>query len=190
MSTVTINEPDTDKVSAPLAQPQAEAWTLIMDLWRTAGLPTPLTVSVDYQFPALPRIRIELPDDERGQVEAWAAALGTAPGRLVLENSMEKLTRYVAGESLGYVPGGSHLLPDWHVEIICWFRTRRDAVAKHWSGSLWVPTHGDAGVERIGGRVRQLCICGIPSGWHETDEAAAAQLAGHIAQSSAQAVAA
>lgn len=50
--------------------------------------------------------------------------------------------------------------------------------------------HRPAGWEHIGTRMRRLCSCGTPTGWHESKAPAVEQLAGHINRSSAPAVSA
>lgn len=106
----------TNEITKPTRE---QVWAYLLRLWSINDLPTPVQIEVFVHEHAL----VRLPNNERGQVDRWAAALGMTPS--------------VANRRGWYNPvNDMHTIdafPGWHFSLSCHLDLDADASA-HWSG--------------------------------------------------------
>lgn len=105
------------QVTVTTARPTPlQVWGIVLDLIATQGLPAPVKVEVREYHVA----EIQLPRNERGQVDAWLNALGITAAAKVGKPDYSYTT--YAAES-----DGDCLLPKWRVEVSCGIDTAKSA---------------------------------------------------------------
>lgn len=109
----------------PTAAPtRDEVWAYLLRLWKTQNLPTPTDIEVS----TYGVFEVRLPDNERGQTDRWANALGLPANRFEW-----------TGWNAWYSSGGSNqdrhspVLSGWSGSATCSIDMNADPSA-HWSG--------------------------------------------------------
>lgn len=132
LSTSVTESTDTREAQRPDATPD-EVWAFVLDLWRFFGLDRPEVIGVrEYGI-----LQIVLPDNERGQVDRWAAALGLPAAGV----RTDRLFPTHRGPATSYGPAcpaiyGTHeQLPGWAIDLSCHMLLGVDA-SEHWSGPV------------------------------------------------------
>lgn len=184
MTTTTSVTETADTRETPSAE---EVWVILLDLQQFFGLDWPEVIGVRH-FGVL---QIQLPDNQRAQVDRWASALGlpTCTVRTGLVFSHGTKGRWVQYKGSN-VYGHSEQLPGWSIDLDCHVYLDVDA-SEHWRGSVAEPSteepdaelrHADgevydASVEdahrcgKCGGGVFWWTAVGTPSRWRHTDQA-------------------
>lgn len=98
-----------------------QVWAYLLRLWAANSLSTPTGIEVYGHRHAL----VRLPDNERGQVDRWAAALGMKLCKADRRGWYQPARNMAENEAF----------PGWHFSVSCHLDIGADA-AKHWSGPV------------------------------------------------------